>query len=67
MIFRLTCKQVAALLVAREDRALPMADRIALRFHLAACRACPVFERQLLILRQALGRWRRYSGSGDGP
>ena len=66
MIFRRTCKQVASLLVAREDRVLPMADRIALRFHLAVCQACPVLERQLLTLRQALGRWRRYSESGDG-
>ena len=41
-ILRRTCKEAAALLVAREDRALPRADRGALRFHMAACNACPV-------------------------
>lgn len=58
MILRRSCKQVAALLVAREDRALPLAERAALRLHLAACDACPVFERQLRLMRQALARWR---------
>ena len=61
MILRRSCKQVAALLVAREDRALPLVDRVALRFHMAACNACPVFERQMLTLRNAMGRWRSYS------
>ena len=60
MILRRTCKEVAALLVAREDRVLPLADRVALRLHLAACNACPVFERQLLTLRNALHSWRNY-------
>ena len=61
MILRRTCKEVAALLVAREDRELPVFDRVALRFHLAACRACPRFERQLLTMRNALKQWRHYA------
>ena len=61
--FRRTCKEVTALLVAREDRALPWVERVALRFHLAACRACPVFERQLLTLRNAMKKWRNYTES----
>ncbi len=40
MILRRTCKEAAALMLAREDRALALADRIALRLHLAACKAC---------------------------
>ena len=60
MILRRTCKEVAALLVAREDRVLPLAERVALRLHLAACSACPVFERQLLTVRNALHSWRNY-------
>ncbi|MEO6972717.1 MAG: zf-HC2 domain-containing protein [Rhodoferax sp.] len=63
MILRRTCKQVAALLIAREDRLLPISDRIALRLHLAACQACPIFERQVLTLRNALRQWRNYSGN----
>ena len=61
MILRRTCKAVAALLVAREDRALPLVERVALRLHLAACNACPVFERQLLIVRNSLQSWRNYT------
>jgi hypothetical protein len=60
MILRRTCKEVAALLVAREDRALPTLERVALRLHLAACSACPKFERQILTMRNAMQRWRNY-------
>jgi anti-sigma factor RsiW len=60
MILRRTCKQVAALLIAREDRPLPLTDRLALRLHLAACMACPKFERQVLTMRNALHQWRNY-------
>jgi hypothetical protein len=58
---RRTCKEVAVLLVARQDRELPAIERLALRLHLAACSACPKFERQLLTMRNALQRWRYYS------
>lgn len=58
MMLRRTCKEVAALLVAREDRDLPVAEQIALRLHLAACDACPRFERQLQLMRNAFARWR---------
>ncbi len=61
-----TCKEAAALLVAREDRALPINDRLALRIHLLACKACPDFERQLLTLRQAMKQWRNYSEQDSG-
>ncbi len=67
MILRRTCKEAAALLVAREDRALPLPDRIALRLHLAACQACPVFERQLLTMRRALAHWRHDASGPDQP
>ena len=56
-----TCKEVSALLVAREDRALPLAERVALRLHLAMCEACPRFERQLLTMRNAMKQWRGYA------
>ena len=59
-MLRRTCKEVAALLIAREDRALPLTERLALRLHLLACEACPKFERQLLTMRNALSQWRHY-------
>lgn len=60
-LLRRTCKQAAALLVAREDRALSLPDTVALRLHLLACKACPQFENQLLTMRLAMGRWRHYA------
>lgn len=61
MPFRKSCREAAALLVAREDRALPLGDRIALRLHLLACAACPRFERQILTMRNSLQQWRNYA------
>lgn len=56
---RRTCKEVAALLIAREDRTLPLPDRVALRLHLMACDACPRFARQMAVMRTAFARWRQ--------
>ena len=58
---RRTCKEAAALMVAREDRALEWPDRLALRLHLLACKACPRFERQMLQMRNQLKQWRNYA------
>ena len=60
-----TCRQAAALLVAREDRALRLPDTVALRLHLLACRACPKFENQMLTMRLAMRRWRHDSADAD--
>ena len=60
-LLRRTCRQAAALLVAREDRALSLPDSVALKLHLLACKTCPRFENQVLTLRAALGRWRHYA------
>jgi hypothetical protein len=62
-----TCKEVAALLIAREDRALPWQDRLALRLHLAICAACPTFERQMLTMRNAMQQWRHYEEQKTPP
>ena len=62
-MLRRSCKEVAALLIAREDRALPWTDRTALRLHMLVCKACPKFERQILTMRHAMRAWRHYSDS----
>lgn len=70
MRIRQTCKEVAALLIAREDRVLPWTDRVRLRLHLAICAACPGFERQVLTMRNAMKQWRNYQtpdGSDIAP
>ena len=65
MKLRRTCKEMCALLIAREDRKLPNSDRIAVRLHLLACKTCPDFERQLLTMRNDLKRWRGYQSDED--
>ena len=56
-----TCKEVTALVVAQEDRALGPLEQAALRMHMAMCKACPRFERQILTMRNAMKQWRNYS------
>ena len=64
-LLRRTCREAAALLIAREDRVLNLPDHVALKLHLMACKACPKFESQVLTLRAARGKWRQYGGEAD--
>ncbi len=57
---RRTCKEVASLVVAMQDRPLGWKDRLALRFHMAICKACPRFEKQFLTMQSAMRQWRNY-------
>ena len=61
-LLRRTCKQAAALVIAREDRDLKLNDAVALKLHMLACKACPEFENQVLTMRAVLGKWRNYTG-----
>ncbi|WP_421886484.1 zf-HC2 domain-containing protein [Methylibium sp.] len=61
MPFLVSCRQSARLLSGRLDRRLTLAERTALRLHLAICKVCPVFDRQLRLMNRAMGRWRAYS------
>ena len=65
MLLRRTCKQAAALVIAREDRNLNLPDTVALKLHMLACEACPKFEQQILTMRAAMGKWRNYAGNDD--
>ena len=65
MMLRRTCRETAAILIAREDRKLSLADRVALRLHMTACDNCTSFERQIASMRQAFARWRK--GDDDSP
>ncbi len=60
-VLRRTCKEAAALIIAREDRSLRINDTVALKLHIMACKACPDFERQVLTMRNAMRQWRNYS------
>ena len=61
ILFQRTCKEVSALVIAREDRVLPWPERLALRLHMRICATCPLFERQVLTLRNAMKQWRHYA------
>ena len=65
-ILRRTCRETTALLIAREDRALGLADKLALKLHLLACKACPKFENQVLTMRAAMNKWRHYADDKKG-
>jgi hypothetical protein len=58
---RRSCKEVAGLVVAMQDRPLSLRDRAALRFHMAICEACPGFEKQFLTMKSAMRQWRHYT------
>ena len=64
-LLRRTCKEAAALVIAREDRDLKLNDAVALRLHMMACKACPEFETQVLTMRAAMGKWRNDSTVED--
>lgn len=63
---RLTCKETARLVLAGEERTLPLSERTLIRLHLAVCQGCTNFTRQVALMRGALGQWRQYRDGGEG-
>lgn len=61
MWLKRTCKEAVTLMVAKEDRSLPLPDRVALRMHLWACAACPKFDRQMRTIHNAMQQWRQHN------
>jgi hypothetical protein len=59
-----TCRDVTRLVLQGEDRRLSWPERLTVRLHMLICKACPGFERQVLLMRRAMGRWRAYSEAG---
>jgi hypothetical protein len=58
---RRTCKDVASLVVAMQDRDLSLKETAQLRLHMAICKACPGFENQFLTMKSAMRQWRNYA------
>lgn len=54
-----SCRDVTRLVLEGEDRQLNLGERLAVRVHMLACAACPRFERQVRLMREATRRWRR--------
>jgi hypothetical protein len=64
MKLMLSCQEASRLISERLDRDLGVAERAALRVHLAICVACTRMTRQFDFLRRAA---RQYPGPDDGP
>jgi hypothetical protein len=58
-----SCKEVTRLVLEGEDRRLGLFERLVVRLHLRACKACPRFVAQVALMRQAFGQWRAYRES----
>lgn len=48
-----SCKQVTRLLSESQDRELNLFEGLQLRMHLAMCKGCANFDRQMKFLRRA--------------
>jgi len=66
MKIKLSCRELTRLVLDGEDRPLVLHERLAIRLHLLICKACPRFVGQVQVMRSAVGRWRRYTGSSGG-
>jgi len=55
----LTCKDVSKLVSDSLDRTLPLRQRIAVRLHLMMCRMCRAYQKQTLLLRNAVKTYAR--------
>jgi hypothetical protein len=53
-----SCREASHLVSQMQDRRLTSAEQVKLKLHLAACKACTAFERQLRLLREAMRRYR---------
>lgn len=53
---KITCKDASVLLSQSQDRPMTPAETLRLQAHIAVCKACEAFQRQLEFLRGALRR-----------
>ena len=54
----LSCKDVSRLLSQAQERPMSTWERLRVTWHLAVCRMCRAFERQLALVREAMRRYR---------
>lgn len=57
-----TCKEVSVLLSQAQERELSATERLAVTVHLAICKGCAQFKKQLEFMRAAVRRWRDPDG-----
>ena len=47
------CREVSRMISESMDRKLPLHQRVMIRIHLAVCKYCSRFKRQVLLIREA--------------
>jgi len=52
----LSCKEISELVTAYAEGHLSFGDRLRFRLHIATCRDCRTYVRQLRVTARALGR-----------
>lgn len=62
-----SCKEVSRLVSEGLDRPLPFRERLVLRLHLALCRLCSRYQRQLCFLQEALRESPAHYGEHSQP
>ncbi len=55
----LTCKEISQLVSQSLDRKLSLRQRMGVRFHLMMCSLCRAYEKQTLLLRNAVRTYGR--------
>ena len=55
------CREVTRLVLERENRALTLVERFAVRFHLGICLMCTRFTGQVKLMNRAMAQWKRYA------
>lgn len=63
-LFKRSCREVSRLISESQERRLGWFDRTVLRLHMNVCDTCVRYEKQLQLMRRAMGRWKQY---GDEP
>jgi len=60
-LFNRNCREVTRLILERENRALTVVERVAVRFHLGICLMCTRFTGQVKLMNRAMAQWKRYA------
>ena len=60
-LFYRNCREVTRLVLERENRALTVVERVAVRFHLGICLMCTRFTGQVKLMNRAMAQWKHYA------
>ena len=60
-LFYRNCREVTRLILERENRALTVVERVAVRFHLGICLMCTRFTGQVKLMNRAMAQWKQYA------